>query len=71
MTLPKAQEGMRFRDLHAFNLAMIAKQGWNIMTKTHTLVAKLFKAKYFPNSSLFESKIGHNLNYMLGEVFGS
>jgi hypothetical protein len=63
MTLLKAQGGMGFRDLRAFNLAMIAKQGWNIMTKPHTLVAKLFKAMYFPNSSLFESKTSHNLSY--------
>jgi hypothetical protein len=54
---------MGFRDLHYFNLAMIAKQGWNIMTKPHTLVAKLYKARYFPNSSFFESKIGHNPSY--------
>jgi hypothetical protein len=59
MTYPKALGGMGFRDLHSFNLAMIAKQGWNIMTKPQTLVARLFKAMYFPNSSLFDSKIGH------------
>ncbi|PNX89307.1 ribonuclease H, partial [Trifolium pratense] len=63
MTLPKSQGGMGFRDLHTFNMAMIAKQGWNIMTRPHTLVAKLFKARYFPNSSLFESHIGHNPSY--------
>jgi hypothetical protein len=63
MTYPKALGGMGFRDLHSFNLAMIAKQGWNIMTKPQTLVARLFKARYFPNSSLFDSKIGHNPSY--------
>jgi hypothetical protein len=42
---------------------MIAKQGWNTMTKPHTLVAKLYKARYFPNSSLFYSKIGYNPSY--------
>jgi hypothetical protein len=63
MTQPKAQGGMSFRDLYAFNLATIAKQGCNIMTKPHTLVAKLYKARYFPNSSLFDSKIGHNPSY--------
>jgi hypothetical protein len=63
MTYPKALGGMGFRDLHNFNLAMIAKQGWNIMTKPHTLVAKLYKARYVPNSSLFESKICHNPSY--------
>jgi ribonuclease HI len=63
MVQPKKQGGMGFRDLQAFNLALIAKQGWNILTKPHTLLAKLYKARYFPNSSLFESKIGHNPSY--------
>jgi hypothetical protein len=63
MTYPKVLGGMGFRDLHSFNLAMIAKQGWNIMTKPHTLVAKLYKARYFPNSSLFDSQLGHNPSY--------
>jgi hypothetical protein len=63
MAHPKAHGGMGFRDLHYFNLAMIAKQGWNIMTKPHTLVAKLYKARYFSNSSLFDSRIGHNPSY--------
>jgi hypothetical protein len=43
MAYPKALGGMGFRDLHSFNLAMIAKQGWNIMTKPPTLVARLYK----------------------------
>jgi hypothetical protein len=32
-------------------------------------VARLFKARYFPNSSFFYSKIGHNPS-SLGGVFG-
>ncbi|KAK2394877.1 hypothetical protein QL285_056661 [Trifolium repens] len=71
MTHPKAQGGMGFRDLHAFNMEMIAKQGWNIMTKPHTLVAKLYKARYFPNSTLFDSKIGNNPSYTLRGVVNS
>jgi hypothetical protein len=59
----KSQGGMGFRDLHNFNLALIAKQGWNIMTKPHTLVAKIYKSRYFPNSSYFDSKLGHNPSY--------
>ncbi|MCH89306.1 RNA-directed DNA polymerase (Reverse transcriptase), partial [Trifolium medium] len=46
MTHPKDQGGMGFRDFRSFNLAMLAKQGWNIMTKPHTLMAKLFKARW-------------------------
>jgi hypothetical protein len=63
MTCLKGLGGMGFRDLHTFNLAMIAKQGWNLISKPHTLVARLFKARYFPNSSFFDSKIGHNPSF--------
>ncbi|KAK2417369.1 hypothetical protein QL285_039676 [Trifolium repens] len=63
MAIPKALGGMGFCDLHHFNLAMIAKQGWKIMTNPQSLVAKIFKARYFPKSSLFDSKLGHNPSY--------
>ncbi|PNX90290.1 ribonuclease H, partial [Trifolium pratense] len=46
MIHPKTRGGLGFRDIYAFNLAMIAKQGWNLMTKPHTLVAKLYKARW-------------------------
>ncbi|KAK2410575.1 hypothetical protein QL285_045934 [Trifolium repens] len=45
MTHPKGQGGLGFRDLHTFNLAMIAKQGWKILTNPHTLVARIYKAR--------------------------
>jgi ribonuclease HI len=63
LSIPKNQGGMGFRDLRNFNLALIAKQGWNIMTKPHTLVAKIYKSRYFPKSSFFNSKLGHNPSY--------
>jgi hypothetical protein len=39
MAYPKAIGEMRFHDLHTFNMAMVAKQGWNIMTKLDTLIS--------------------------------
>ncbi|CAJ2662610.1 unnamed protein product [Trifolium pratense] len=57
MTIPKAFGGMGFRDLRAFNLAMIAKQAWNFMTKPHSLVARLYKARWIIGS-------GTNINVM-------
>ncbi|KAK2425491.1 hypothetical protein QL285_035733 [Trifolium repens] len=46
LAYPKVMGGMKFRDFHNFNLAMVAKQGWNIMTRPHTLVAKIYKARW-------------------------
>lgn len=46
-------DGMGFRDLHCFNLAMLAKQGWHLMMEPNTLFAKIFKAKYFCKKEFF------------------
>ena len=39
-----------------FNLAMISKQFWRIQKFPNSLLAKTFKTKYFPRSSLQEYK---------------
>lgn len=45
----RGNEGLGFKDLHFFNLALLAKQGWRInMQETDSLIHKVFMAKYFP-----------------------
>jgi hypothetical protein len=44
--------GMGFRDLHSFNLAMLAKQSWRMLSRPDSLCARVIKAKYYPNTSL-------------------
>ncbi|KAM1657775.1 hypothetical protein COP2_047342 [Malus domestica] len=38
-----------FRNLHAFNLGLITKQAWKLQTEPNSLVAQVFRAKYFPS----------------------
>ena len=45
---------MGFRDLRAFNLAMLAKQGWRMIQCIDSLLYKCFKARYFPRSSFLD-----------------
>jgi hypothetical protein len=47
--------GMGFRDLHTFNMAMLAKQSWRLLSKTESLCARNLKAKYYPNTSLLNA----------------
>jgi hypothetical protein len=44
----KSVGSMGFKNLSAFNLAMLGKQGWRILTNPELLISKLYKAKYFP-----------------------
>ncbi|KAL0345631.1 UNVERIFIED_CONTAM: putative mitochondrial protein [Sesamum radiatum] len=50
--------GFGFRELKEFNLALLAKQGWRILTKPESLLSKIMKAKYFPMCSLDEVVLG-------------
>ena len=47
---------MGFRDLHLFNLAMLGKQGWRILTRPDSLCARTLKGKYYHNSSFLSAK---------------
>ena len=53
--MPKSMGGIGFRELHSFNLAMLAKQGWRLMKNTHSLFYRVYKSKYFPNISFLDA----------------
>ncbi|XP_058776331.1 uncharacterized protein LOC131650640 [Vicia villosa] len=64
LSYSKRDGGLGFKDFRAFNLAMVAKQGWNFLTKPHSLVSKIFKARYFPNSSFLDANVGSNPSFL-------
>ena len=55
MCIPKNDGGMEFRDLHAFNLAMLAKQVWRLLSNPDTLCARVLRAKYYPDGNLLKA----------------
>ncbi|WJX23528.1 hypothetical protein P8452_12731 [Trifolium repens] len=63
LATPKVDGGLGFRNFRAFNMAMVAKQAWSLMAEPEKLVARIFKARYFPRSTLFDAKIGVNPSY--------
>lgn len=60
----KTQGGISFKDLSAFNLAMLGKQGWKFKMEPESLVSRIFKVLYFLNNSYLMATIEHNLSYL-------
>ena len=56
MTKSKAMGGMSFRDLAMLNNSLLAKQAWRLLHNHNTLFYKVFKARFFPNTTIMEAK---------------
>ncbi|KAL4281084.1 hypothetical protein GQ457_03G012790 [Hibiscus cannabinus] len=61
---PKENGGMGFRDIGKFNIVLLAKQGWRLISKSDSLVAQLLKAKYYPTTDFMQSRLCANLSYI-------
>ena len=60
----KKEGGMGFRNMEVFNYTLLAKQGWRLMENPNSLVARVLKAKYFPNSSFLQAKLGSSPSFL-------
>ena len=55
---------MGFRDINAFNLAMLAKQAWQLIHGTHSLFYRVYEDRCFPSSTFLEAPLGHNPSFV-------
>ena len=60
---------MGFRNLQAFNLTMLANQGWRLLSNPQSLIARIYKARYYPNGDVLNSKFGCNPSYAWHSIF--
>uniref|UniRef100_A0A803QEG5 Reverse transcriptase n=1 Tax=Cannabis sativa TaxID=3483 RepID=A0A803QEG5_CANSA len=56
--------GMGFRDLRDFNLALLGKQGWRLLTRPSSLVSRIFKARYYVDGNFLNAQLGSNPSFI-------
>lgn len=55
LTRPKGEGGLGFRDIHTFNLAMLAKQEWRLLKNPDSLCAQVLRVKYYPSGEVLNA----------------
>lgn len=54
---------MGFKILRDFNMAMLAKQIWRLHIQPNSLLAKCYKAKYYPHNDVLNAPVHKNPSY--------
>ncbi|CAN0907022.1 LINE-1 retrotransposable element ORF2 protein [Linum grandiflorum] len=67
----KGNGGLGFKDFRHFNLALLAKQGWRMLTEPDKLWTRVLKGLYFPSSSFLEAKKGSHPSWIWASLCDS
>ncbi|XP_074352652.1 uncharacterized protein LOC141691795 [Apium graveolens] len=64
MCMTKNRGGLGFRCLYSYNMALLGKHIWNFLNNPESLVARIFKARYFPDKHIFKAQKGSNASFI-------
>ncbi|KAJ9556757.1 hypothetical protein OSB04_011371 [Centaurea solstitialis] len=71
LCIPQAYGGLGFRDFTAFNLAMLGKQGWRLISNPTSLVSHIIKAKYYPHGNFMKAHLGNSPSFIWRSIWHS
>lgn len=64
MCTSKDRGGLGFRSMHGFNLALMGKHVWNFLSNRNSLVARIFKARYYPDCHILKAPKGSGVSFI-------
>jgi len=63
--------GMELCHFYNFNLAMLEKQDWNLLTDHDAIVIRVFKSKYFSQWTFLGAQLGDNPSLIWHSIYTS
>nr|KYP65421.1 hypothetical protein KK1_011655 [Cajanus cajan] len=58
----KDNKGLGFHDIHKFNIVVLGKQGWRLISNPYALVSGIYKLNT-TREDLLRACLGHNPSY--------
>ncbi|XP_017239513.1 uncharacterized mitochondrial protein AtMg00310-like [Daucus carota subsp. sativus] len=71
MSMSKHEGGLGFRSLYGFNIALIGKHCWKFLKQPQSLVARVFKARYYPNCNFMQAKMQQGESYIWSGIMSA
>uniref|UniRef100_A0A803QE18 Reverse transcriptase n=1 Tax=Cannabis sativa TaxID=3483 RepID=A0A803QE18_CANSA len=56
-------------DIRDYNLALLGKQAWRLLTEDDSLVCRVYKARYFHEGSFLSASLGNNPSFIWKSIF--
>src|SRR3989337_2655785 len=69
MCIPKEKGSMGFRDIHSFNMAMLAKQCWRLIENFDSLCARVLRARYYPSGDMLNCELKKGSSYVWQSIW--
>lgn len=67
----KLERGLGFRDFVSFNMALLAKQGWCLLTQLDCLLTRVLKARYFSIGCSLSAQLGTHPSFIWRSLIGA
>ncbi|XP_058787037.1 uncharacterized protein LOC131661492 [Vicia villosa] len=70
MAKAKGLGGMGFRGISDFNVSLLWKHYWRLLTGSSSLLEHVFKIRYYPRTYLLDAKLGYTPSYAWRSILG-
>lgn len=68
MAKHKHTGGLGFRNLRDFNISMLGKLCWRLITNEDSLVTRIYKARYYADKNFLEASLGNSPSFIWRSV---
>ena len=67
--MPKEKGGMGLRDIHSFNMALLAEQVWRLIENYDSLCAKVLRSRYYSIGDILNCELNKGSSFVWQSIW--